>query len=170
VIFSIAQAYQKPSLLRSANMSENQKRVTLLSAAEIEDIYELPEFNEYERSLYFNFDDKDRKVIKVSKDQNAKIQLMLKIGYFKAKQRLFTFDACQTSSDIQYLQNLYFNNTIIDLTKLDPRTEKSQKQIILSHFGYESYEDVAESVKAKLSVLIVRDLSIRVLPNHFISC
>ena len=55
-------------------MSESQKRITLLSAAEIEDIYRLPEFNEYERSLYFNFDDKDRKVIKASKDQNSKIQ------------------------------------------------------------------------------------------------
>ena len=90
-------------------MPENKKRITLLTEPEIKDIYDLPDFNDQERDLYFHFNEDDWELINAEKTDNTKINLMLIMGYFKAKQLFFKLAPDNAQNDLNHLKEKFIS-------------------------------------------------------------
>jgi len=68
------------------------KRIKILSEAEINDLYSLPKFTLEERIVFFSLNKKERQLIEKIPDISSKVHAILQLGYFKAKGRLFSFN------------------------------------------------------------------------------
>jgi Domain of unknown function (DUF4158) len=66
-------------------MSNNSRRLSILSAKEVDDIYGLPHFTEDERHLYFDLNAAERQVVEKVRTVSVAAHLTLQLGYFKAK-------------------------------------------------------------------------------------
>ncbi len=132
----------------------NKKRISLLTDSEIDEIYNFPEFNDHERKLYFTFDSHQWSLINASDLPTLMIHIMLKIGYFKARQQFYAFNHDLMASDICYLIEQYFTNDQEFPKTPDKRTEKNQKDLVLAGFGYQLHSKKDERVTEHLSMLI----------------
>ena len=83
----------------------NQKRLYLLSEAEIEEIYDRPIFNQEEQSLYFELNQNELNALDQLESIKTRLHFILQIGYFKAKQRFFKFRFEDVQNDVTYIVN-----------------------------------------------------------------
>jgi hypothetical protein len=65
-------------------MSKNSRRLAILSAKEIDDLYGLPHFTKNERHLYFELSTVEREVVAKVRTVSVAVYLTLQLGYFKA--------------------------------------------------------------------------------------
>jgi len=113
-------------------------RIKLLSDSEIETIYSLPTFNETEKTLYFSLTDQEKAIAEKYRTVKSQVHFMLSLGYFKAKQQFYTIDL--SSEDAQFILAQYFNNDKITLSgKIDDKTNRKQKNDILTLLGYQDW-------------------------------
>jgi TnpA family transposase len=90
-------------------MRASDKNLTVLSDAEREALYGLPDFDDFQRAEYFSLTDEERTLAQRRSGIPEQILCMLQIGYFKAKQAFFNFsfsDAPQ--EDIDFLLRCFF--------------------------------------------------------------
>ena len=66
-------------------MDTNQKRITILTPEEVNDIYDCPIFSAVDREDYFAFDEEILAVVNALDKIETKLYLMLLIGYFRVK-------------------------------------------------------------------------------------
>ncbi len=120
---------------------ENIKRIQLLSSTEVEELYARPDFNTYERSLYFSLNQAERTVLEQFRNTRTRIHFILQLGYFKAKQQFFNFSLDEVSSDVQYIVETYYSGADISQFKggLSRKYARNQRQAILSLFSYRSW-------------------------------
>lgn len=70
----------------------NNKRINLLSPAEIDDLYARPVFNEEERMLYFTLNQEEINIAMHYAHPRTRLYFMLQLAYFKAKQQFYAFN------------------------------------------------------------------------------
>ena len=70
----------------------SEREINLLSKSEVSDIYDIPDFNDQERELYFSITDAEVVMLAYCHTTNTKIFSILQLGYFKAKHRFFQID------------------------------------------------------------------------------
>ena len=58
------------------------KRIILLSDAEIAELYNLPMFTEKDRNIYFSLSSDDHKLLNEYRTLKLKIYFILQLGYF----------------------------------------------------------------------------------------
>ena len=73
-------------------MNINSYRLSILSAAEIDDLYSLPRFTEEDRHLYFDLSVAEREAVTAVHTMSAAVHLTLQLGYFKAKRQFFVYE------------------------------------------------------------------------------
>lgn len=86
----------------------NKKRIQILTADEIQELYHRPIFNHADREEYFALDDPILKVINEMDKQENKLYLILLIGYFRAKPVVPKFQLNESKDDVKYLYKTYF--------------------------------------------------------------
>ena len=92
-------------------MAKNKKRIDLLSASEIEDLYLRPKFNDEERQLYFALDEKESVAAAYYSNERTRLYFILQLGYFKAKQQFFSYATHLLTNSIHRFHNSYsFSN------------------------------------------------------------
>lgn len=101
-------------------MTKINKRIFILNEAEINDIYEFPQFTEVERIHYFALSPSENAVVKELIYIHSKVHFILQLGYFKAKQRLFKFTFLSVVLDVEYVMQRYFQS------QESPETEPSR--------------------------------------------
>ena len=89
-------------------MNTNQKRITILTADEIANLYDCPIFNATEREEYFALDDEILMAVNALDKFETKLYLMLLIGYFRAKPVVPQFTLKTAKQDVDYLCRVYF--------------------------------------------------------------
>jgi len=115
-------------------------RINLLSDQEIEAIYEIPEFNKVERTLYFSVTT-DEEVLFVKKygTVKSKIYFIRLLGYFKAKQQFYKFDLSE-DNDTQYILDKHFEECISKPSgQIDSKTYQKQKSDVLMLLGFQDW-------------------------------
>jgi len=114
-----------------------EERITILSAEEVNSIYNLPQLSDEERCLYFTMDDEEYAIAHSHRSLDMKVLFILQLGYFKAKKIFFIFTNDEIREDIQFIKNKYFNNDdIIDNFIIAKSTRWDQQQKILTLFNY----------------------------------
>lgn len=115
-------------------MTENLKRVDLLSRAEIEELYARPLFNDDERRCYFVLSPEETTLMKAYAKDRTRLYFILQLGYFKAKQQFYSFDFEEIISDIEFINKAYFDKKITVTGKITREYFKLQKEVILQRF------------------------------------
>jgi len=125
-------------------MVANQKRIQLLSQAEINELYAPPVFNEEERELYFSLDDKEMAAAISYGNPRTQLYFMLQLGYFKAKQQFYSFALEEVFDDASYLNTYYFDNKVTLSGKLSREYRSHQREKILAICYYQLYSKAQE--------------------------
>jgi hypothetical protein len=118
-------------------MSNNSRRLAILSAKEVDDLYGLPHFTEDERYLYFDLSTAERKVVAAVRTVSVAVHLTLQIGYFKAKRQFFSYQQDTVIEDLNYILKQNFPGQRLASIKLPSKpTRLEQHQLILQLFNY----------------------------------
>lgn len=117
-------------------------RIQLLSNAELEELYSLPQFTDNEREVYFFMDEQECQRLDQYKKPLAKIYFILQLGYFRAKNLFFTLNPGLIIDDIVHIAKRYslgdFNKKLSQV-KIWKESLRQQKSDILALFHYREW-------------------------------
>jgi hypothetical protein len=88
-------------------MHDLGKRLTILTAKEIQTLYGLPQFTDEERDVYFTLGSLEKQQLDQLRNITASVYFILKLGYFKAKKQFFLFGLQEVSDDVVYMGSAY---------------------------------------------------------------
>lgn len=118
-------------------MPADSRRLSILTAREIDDLYGLPRFTEDDRHLYFDLSAAERTAVGAVRTASSAIHLVLQLGYFKAKQQFFVYAREAVLDDLEHIRRRYFPERDLDTIKpLSKPTRLEQQQIILKLFDF----------------------------------
>ena len=121
------------------------RRLLILTAREIDDLYGLPCFTDEDRRLYFDLSPVERETVGAIHTTSAAVHLTLQLGYFKAKRRFFVYDREKVLDDLRFILQQYFPATDLASVKaLSKPTRLEQQQIILKLFDYRLCDSAAK--------------------------
>lgn len=137
-------------------MYDQNKRLKILSAKEIQELYEIPQFTPEERNAYFALDPLEEEQRKNIRYTNAAVYFTLQLGYFKAKKQFFVLDAQAVTDDIKFILQRYFPNEseTTDLTISKPTRLSQQAQILQLHDYQMCSPEWKQKLQEKASSLV----------------
>lgn len=137
-------------------MSTNIKRINLLSKAEIDDLYSLPQFSLVERRHYFSFNKEEMDVINLYKNIKTRLYFMLQLGYFKATQQFYDFSFEDVKADAKFVARSYLKIEGMALKgKISRNHSPHQKEDIYQLYGYRPWsETISSQVEIHLCELL----------------
>lgn len=132
----------------------SKREINLLSKSEISDIYDIPDFNDHERDLYFTINDEEADMLSTFHTANTKIFFILQLGYFKAKHRFFQLDLQKVFVDINFISRKYYQKK--EISSLISRSRiYHQRKIILKYYKYqECSEEILDRLKKQFIALL----------------
>jgi uncharacterized protein DUF4158 len=89
--------------------SPKTKRLSILTPTEIEDLYARPQLTEDQRINLFELDRDEQKILASNLSTPAKIDSIIRLGYFKLKQQFFQFDLQEVSGDVNMSWSVIFH-------------------------------------------------------------
>jgi TnpA family transposase len=116
--------------------STTSKRLTILTADEIDALYDRPIFTYEERLEYFELTPPEQVFLSQLSTPIIQIYFILQLGYFKARHRFFRFTLEEVKADLHYIQTRYFVDLLIEPTLVPSTTHERQQDIILNLTGY----------------------------------
>ena len=141
------------------SMSNDSRRLSILTTQEIEDIYAFPQFTEYDRHIFFDLSPAEYNLVDSIHTFSVAAHLILQIGYFKAKHLFFVYAFEAVVNDLEHIRRRYFPmRSITEIKTLSKPTRLEQQQIILKLFGYHLC-DSTEKVKLERKAQRVAMLS-----------
>ena len=120
------------------------KRLTILSDAEKDALYGLPDFDDFQRVAFFAMTDAERSLAMRRRGLEEQIYCLLQIGYFKAKQAFFQFSLNEAPpDDVAFLMQRYFpgKEQALGDKPLSKRQYYAQRDDIADLFGYRLFSD-----------------------------
>jgi hypothetical protein len=115
-------------------------RLHILTNDEIQDIFNLPNFTDEERLLYFALTEIELGVLNQSRSFASKLNFILQFGYFKSRRLFFTFEVSDVSDDIEFITRKYFadeNPEIPTSPKIAVNTSLKHRRTIAELHNYQ---------------------------------
>jgi TnpA family transposase len=153
-------------------MSNNSRRLSILSAKEVDDLCGLPHFTEEQRHLYFDLSTAEHQVVEKVRTVSVAVHLTLQLGYFKAKRQFFSYQQDAVIEDLNYILKQNFSGQRLASINLPSKpTRLEQHQIILQLFNYRLCDSDAkvelESKARRVAMLSIQPVYIlRELIQH----
>jgi TnpA family transposase len=111
-------------------------RLAILSSEEVDDLYGLPSFNDYDRQLYFELNTDELEAVQ-ARTRSVGVYLALELGYFKAKRQFFSFEHCAALDDLSHLLSRHFVDTTVEsINQPSKPTRIVIQRAILELVGY----------------------------------
>lgn len=117
-------------------MTENNKRLTILSDAERFALYGLPDFDDGQRQQYLSFSECELGLVMSRQSLHAQVHCALQIGYFKAKYAFFSFFWEETEEDCAFILTRYFHGQAFAPQPVTEYEHYVQRTAILGLFDY----------------------------------
>ncbi|WP_416209929.1 Tn3 family transposase [Legionella sp. PATHC035] len=141
-------------------MRASNNNLTILSEAEQAALYEIPDFDDVQRSNYLNLTPEEQVLMCSRDDLSAQIHCAIQIGYFKAKHRFFPFKWEEVQEDIDFIMEEYFPEQQFHPTPISKHQYYAQCTVITAHFGYQSWSKEFEPLLiAQAQQILRRDVS-----------
>ena len=137
-------------------MRASNQRLTILSEAERAALYEIPDFDDVQRSTYLNLTPEEQVLMRSRDPLAAKVHCAIQIGYFKAKHKFFTFKWKEVQEDIDFIMQEYFPDQLFHPTTISKHQYYAQCQVITEHFGYQSWSTKFEPLLTEQAEQILR--------------
>jgi len=146
-------------------MNTNSRRLSILSAREVDDLYSLPRFTEDDRHLYFDLSAAEHEVVATVRTVSVAVHLTLQLGYFKAKRQFFVYKQDAVLEDLNYILKRFFPSHNLASIKIPSRpTRIEQQRIILQLFNYRLCDNDAkvelESKAQRVAMLSIQPVYI----------
>ncbi len=116
-------------------MASESRRLSILTAQEIHDLYDLPRFTEEDRHFYFDLGPAERELVDGVFTISVAVHLVLQLGYFKAKRQFFVYELDAVAEDANHILQRYFPaRERAEIKSPSRSTRLDQQQIILKLF------------------------------------
>ena len=112
------------------------KRLNILTPTEIDDLYLRPQLTEDERILFFDLSSKEQVILTLKISIAAKVDAIIRLGYFKHKPLFFQFKLAEVPDDVNHVLERYFESTTLDKLSLGREAKLRNQQWVLSTTGY----------------------------------
>ena len=127
-------------------MASDSRRLSILTAQEVDELYGLPRFTEEDRRLYFALSPAERDLVDSVYTISVAVHLILQLGYFKAKRQFFVYAREAVTEDLEHILRRHFPaRAMADIKGLSKPTRLEQQQVILKLFGYQLCDTGAKS-------------------------
>ena len=117
-------------------MSNKNKLLTVLSDAEQEALYGLPDFDDTQRLEYLALTETELALASSRPGVPAQVYCILQIGYFKAKHAFFRFDWSEVEDDCAFVLSRYFDGESFARKAITKHEHYTQREQIAKQFGY----------------------------------
>ena len=139
VLFALAESRSR--------MASESRRLSILTAQEVDDLYGLPRFIEDDRDLYFDLSPAERELVDGVFTLSVAIHLVLQLGYFKAKRQFFVYALDAVDGRRRPHSSPLFPGESIwrKSNRLAKSTRLEQQQVILRLFDYRPCDAAAKA-------------------------
>ena len=110
-------------------------RIKILNKEEKDFLYGIPKLNNAERRFLFNLTESDYKDLETIPKVDVKINYILQLGYYRAKNFFFTFTPQQVRDDTWYIINNYFPGVPYPKKKITDHHYYKNQKLILRRFN-----------------------------------
>lgn len=121
-------------------MSRN-KRLSILTAAEIEDLYSVPSFNEAYQRFYFTLNDKELAELSRIRQRKHRCVAIALLGYFKCKPILLNPTYKSMQKDLAFIARHHFKDLTFRRFTLKADQKSRLYERVLSIIGVKSWKD-----------------------------
>ncbi|EDU9115882.1 DUF4158 domain-containing protein, partial [Salmonella enterica subsp. enterica serovar Cotham] len=115
------------------------ERLTVLSDAEQEALYGLPDFDDAQRLEYLALAENELALASSRPSIHAQVYCILQIGYFKAKNDFFRFYWRDVEDDCAFVLSRYFQGEAFETKQISKHEHYSQRGKIAALFGYQPW-------------------------------
>lgn len=136
----------------------SKREINLLSKSEISDIYDIPDFNDHEREIYFALNEEEASMLSTFHTINIKVFFILQLGYFKAKHRFFQFDLQKVAVDIGFIGKKHYQKQTFSSIISRGRIYHQRKMIL----KYYQYQECSEKILDKLKEQFIELLKLQI--------
>ena len=117
-------------------MTAKSERLTVLSDAEQEALYGLPDFDDAQRLEYLALTEAELALASSRPGLHAQVYCLLQIGYFKAKHAFFRFDWSEVEDDCAFVLSRYFQGEAFERRPITKHEHYTQRERVAELFGY----------------------------------
>ncbi|WP_156860851.1 Tn3 family transposase [Casimicrobium huifangae] len=137
-------------------MTAKSERLSVLSDAEQEALYGVPNFDEGQQLEYLALSEAELALATSRSGLHAQVHCILQIGYFKAKRAFFTFDWDEVAEDSSFVISRYFQDQAVALLPISKHERYAQRDGITALAGYQSWSSTSLPWIASLAAQLVR--------------
>lgn len=140
-------------------MGNKNKLLTVLSDAEQEALYGLPDFDDAQRLEYLALSETELAFAFSRPVLHAQVYCVLQIGYFKAKHAFFRFDWSEVEVDCAFVLSRYFNGEAFEWKSVTKHEHYSQRERVAELFGYRPWAaDFLPQLAQQAEQIVRRDV------------
>jgi len=118
-------------------MTTKNKLLNVLSDAEQEALYGLPDFDDAQRLEYLALTEIELALASSRPGLHAQVYCVLQIGYFKAKHAFFRFDWDEVEDDCAFVLSRYFHGEAFERKPITKHEHYTQRERVAELFGYQ---------------------------------
>jgi Domain of unknown function (DUF4158) len=118
-------------------VTAKSERLSVLSAAEQEALYGLPDFDDGQQLTYLSLSETELALATSRPGFHAQVYCVLQIGYFKAKHAFFRFDWSMVEDDCAFVLSRYFHGEAFEGREITNHEHYTQRGLIAELFGYQ---------------------------------
>ena len=117
-------------------MTSKNKLLTILPDAEQYALYDLPDFDDGQRSEYLSLSEAELALACGRPGLHAQVYCVLQIGYFKAKHASFRFAWDEVEDDCAFVLSRYFTDQLFERKRVTKHEHYTQRALIAELFAY----------------------------------
>ncbi|QRX80824.1 Tn3 family transposase [Glaciimonas sp. PAMC28666] len=141
-------------------MTAKSERLRVLSDAEEEALYGLPNFDDGQQLEYLALSEAELALATDRTGLHAQVHCILQIGYFKAKRAFFAFDWDEVFEDCVFVISRYFQDHAVPLLPISKHERYAQREGITALAGYQAWSSACLPwLGSKAAQLVRRDVT-----------
>ena len=141
-------------------MTTKNKLLNILSDAEQEALYGLPDFDDAQRLDYLALTETELALAVSRPGLHAQVYCILQIGYFKAKHAFFRFDWNEVEDDCAFVLSRYFQGEVFEHKPITKHEHYTQRERVAELFGYRLWAaDFLEQLGQQAALTVRRDVT-----------
>ena len=119
-------------------------RMKILTRHEVAEFESPPKFNNAERKQFFSVSQAINEFLAILRTPTNQVCFLILVGYFKAKRKFFARQFIQ--GDIEFVAH-QIGVSLLDVTveNYDRATYLRHQELILQHFGYQAFDEMARA-------------------------
>ncbi|MHA6477680.1 Tn3 family transposase [Stutzerimonas sp. KH-1] len=142
-------------------MIGKSERLTILSDAEQEALYGLPDFDDAQRLEYLALTETELALASSRPGLHAQVYCVLQIGYFKAKRAFFRFDWSEVEDDCAFVLSRYFHGEPFERKAITKHEHYTQRERVAKLFGYRPWAaDFLPQLAQQAEQIVRRDVTL----------